>query len=366
MKFSILQQDLWPALQSVARSCGVRSQLPVLGNILLQTEAGRLKLSATNLEIGVIKSVKAEITEEGEVTIPAKILVEVVANLPAEKIEFTATADQIEISTPSFSSKISGIPATEFPTIPLTGKEAVIINPAVLVKSLPQVVFAAAEGDGRPILTGILTEIKDKKLQLVATDGYRLAHKTVAIEEDVNFKALVPRKTLEEVMRLISEEETDQVQISVSDDGNQMIFRFGNTQLSSRLIEGQFPAWEKIIPAESKTRIILERSEVLKAVKLASVFARSEANIVRLQNGAGKIVLTSEAKELGSQKNEVDAEGEGEEIPIAFNTRFLQDALSAVNTSQVILELSGSLQAAVLKPMGEEGLQYIIMPVNLS
>lgn len=366
MKFSILQQDLWPALQAVARSCGVRSQLPVLGNVLLQSEGGKLKLAATNLEIGVIKLVQAEIIEEGAITVPAKTLVEVVANLPAEKIDFSGSADLLEVSTPTFSSKISGIPAAEFPAIPLSGKEAVVIDPAVLSKSLPQVVFAAAADDGRPILTGILTEIKDKKLQLVATDGYRLAHKIMDIEEDVTFKALVPRKTLEEVMRLISEEETDQVQISVSDDQNQMIFRFGNTQLSSRLIEGQFPAWEKIIPTESKTRIILERSEVLKAVKLASVFARSEANIVKLQNSTGKLVLTSEAKELGSQKKEVEAQVEGEEIPITFNTKFLQDALSAVNCSQVILELSGSLSAAILKPIGEEGLQYIIMPVNLS
>ncbi len=355
-----------PALSAVARSSGVRAQLPVLSNILLQTEAGRLKLSATNLEVGVVKYVKAEIVEEGEVTVPAKTLVEVVANLSGEKIEFSTASDILEVVTPSFSSKISGISASEFPTIPLTGKEAVVIEAPLISKSLPQVVFSAAVDDGRPILTGILTEIKDGNLRLVATDGYRLAHKIVPTPKDISFKALVPRRTFEEIVRLISEEETDQVKISVSDDQNQVVFSFGNTEFSSRLIEGQFPAWEKIIPSEPKARVVVDKNEILKAVKLASVFARNEANIVKLQNLPGKLLLTSEAKEVGQQKKEVEAQVEGEEVQIAFNTKFLLDVLSAISSSQVIIELSGNLSAALFKPMGDEGLEYIVMPVNLS
>ena len=366
MKFNILQQDLIPTLQAVARSCGVRAQLPVLGNILLQTEYGKLKLSATNLEIGVVKFINAEILEEGEVTIPAKTLVEVVANLSGEKLEISASQDQVEISTPTFSSKLNGISAAEFPSIPLSGKEAVVIEPEILVKSLPEVVFAAAVDDGRPTLTGILTEIKDKKLQLVATDGYRLAHKIVPIAEIASFKALVPKRTFEEIVRLISEEEVDSIKISVSDDANQMIFSFGNTQVSSRLIEGQFPAWEKIIPEKTLSRVILERGDFLKAVKLAAVFSRNEANIVKLAISEGKVVLSSEAKELGSQEKQMEARVEGENISIAFNTKFLIDALSNLNTAQVMMEFSGTLSAALIKPIGEEGLRYIVMPVNLS
>lgn len=366
MKLNILQQDLWPALQAVSRSCGVRSQLPVLGNILLQTEEGRLKLSATNLEIGVVKTVKADVVEEGEITVPAKTFVEMIGNLSTENLEISSTADQISIITPTFSSQMNGISANEFPTIPLTGKQSISIDPKILAKALPQIVFASAAEDGRPVLTGILTEIKDKKMQLVATDGYRLAHKSMDVAETAAFKALVPRKTFEEIVRLISEEEADQVEIATSDDQNQIIFKFGGTVVSSRLIEGNFPSWEKIIPTDIKARVIIDRGEVLKAVKLASVFARSEANIVKIQNLADKLVLTSEAKELGSQKKEVDAKSEGEEIKIAFNAKFLQDALGAFSASQATLEFSGNLSAAAIKPIGEEGLQYIIMPVNLS
>lgn len=367
MKFTVLQQDLYPALSAVARSAGVRSQLPVLGNILLQTDQGRLKLAATNLELGVVKSIKVDILEEGELTIPAKTLVDVISNLSGEKIEFLASGDQLQITTPTFSSTLNGISASEFPTIPLSGQKTIMISPKILVKSLPQVTFAAAIEEGRPILTGILTEIKDKNLQLVATDGYRLAQKQVPIEEETSFKALVPRRTFEEVARLISEEEVDSVNISTSDDQNQIIFQFGNTQLSSRLIEGQFPSWEKIVPSQYKARIVMERGEFLKAVKLASVFARTEANIIKLKNQqTGGLVLTAEAKELGNQKNEIEAQSEGEEIQVAFNGKYLIDTLSALNSSQIILELSGNLSAAVIKPMGEDGLQYIIMPVNLS
>ncbi len=366
MKFTILQSDFWPLLQSVSRSAGVRSQLPVLGNILISATQGRIKLAATNLEIGVVKSIPAEIIEEGEVTIPAKTLSEVISNLTSEKIEFNSTVDQLTLTTSSFSSQINGIPAAEFPVIPLSGTQVVEINPKILVTSLSQISFAAAVDEGRPILTGILTEIVSKKLQLVATDGYRLAHKTTTLDHESSFKALIPRKTFEEVLRLISEDEVDSVSISLSDDQNQIIFSFGNTQLSSRLIEGQFPAWEKIIPTQIQARIVVERGEFLKAVKLASVFARSESNIVRLQNNSQKLTLTSEAKELGNQKKEIEAQIEGEEITIAFNTKFLQDTLSAFNTSQALIELSGPLSATIIKPMGEEGLEYIVMPVNLS
>lgn len=366
MRFTILQQDIWPAVQAVSRSCGVRSQLPVLGNILVRAEKDSVQLLATNLEVGVIKGVRAQIGEEGEVTVPSRTLLEVVSNLSGEKLELSATNDQLQIATPSFSSKMNGIPAAEFPTIPLIGKEAVAIKPEVLAKTLPQVTFAAAVDDGRPVLTGILTEIKNKKLELVATDGYKLARKTVPIEEDATFKALVPRRTFEEVMRLISEEGPDVIKISTSDDQNQIIFDFGNTQLSSRLIEGQFPAWEKIVPTKALARIIADRADLLKAVKLASVFARNEANVVKIQNLPGKLNLTSEAKELGSQKKEIEAQSEGEEIEIAFNTKFLQDVLGAFSATQVILELSGSLSAASIKPMGEDSLEYIVMPVNLS
>ena len=366
MIFSVLQADLINHLQGVARSCGVRPQLPVLGNILLSVEAGKLKLSATNLEIGVVKLLTVEIEEEGEVTVPAKTLVEVVGNLSGEKLIFESSAEVLTIKSTHFTSSMNGINPSEFPQIPLQGKEVVRLSPKTLVSSLPRVMFAAASDEGRPVLTGILTELKDSKLELVATDGYRLAHQSIPVDNTAVFRALIPKRTLEEISRLLSEEEADEVAISVSEDQNQIIFSFGTTQLSSRLIEGSYPAWEKIIPQSFKSRIILNKTEGLKALKLASVFSRTEANIVKLSCSEGKMIVASQAKELGSQSYELEVQFEGEDIEISFNTKFLTDALSAVGSTQVISELSGTLSAASIKPMGEVGLEYIVMPVNLN
>lgn len=366
MIINISQTALLPVLQSVSRSCGVKAQLPVLNNLLFSAKEGKLRISATNLEIGVVKAVSAEIIEEGEVTIPARTLVDIVSNLNGQTLELKSSDDQLSITSPGFSAQINGISATEFPVIPMAGNNEVSLEAAVLLKSLPEVAFSAAVDEGRPVLTGILTEMKDKKLQMVATDGYRLAFKTVEVEEPAAFKALIPRRTLEEVARLISESEEDKVAISTAENQNQMVFSLGDTTLSSRLIDGQFPAWERIIPTEIKTTIKIDKNTLLKAVKLSAVFARNEANVIKFQISGNKMVLTSEAKELGSQTNEVEIVSSGEDMTIAFNAKFVQDALTALPGAKAVIELSGPLAAARIKPADGEDLSYIIMPVNLS
>ncbi len=367
MRFKINQSEFLPVLQSVSRSAGVRSQLPVLASVLIQSQQGNLKLSATNLEIGVVKSVAAQIQEEGEITVPVKLLSEVISNLSGEDLEFISSGDQLKIQTSDFDSIINTISASEFPSIPLVGKDPVLFDPELLTKIIPQISFAAAVDEGRPTLTGVLTQISSKNLELVATDGFRLAHVSTELPDSEPFKALIPKTTLEEVIRLINEDDVDKVEVSLSSDNNQIIFRFGRTELSSRLIEGNFPSWEKIIPTEFKARVVIDRQKLLKAVKLASVFAKSESNVVRLNlNSQGKVELTSEARDLGSQKNEVEATVEGEELSIAFNTRYLTDVLSASHQAQMIFEFSGNMSACLIKPMGTEGLEYIIMPVSLS
>ncbi|MBI2011465.1 DNA polymerase III subunit beta [Candidatus Daviesbacteria bacterium] len=369
MKITILQQDLVGPLQAVSRSTG-KSNLPVLANILIQTEAGKLKLSATNLEIGVIKKVNAKVEEDGEITVPSRTFLDVITSLTGEKITLEGSLDQLKISTSSFKASINGIPANEFPSIPLASEQSVVLDAFILKQSLPEITFAAAVDEGRPILTGILTEIKKDSLELVATDGFRLAHKKVKILGEGEFKALIPRKTFEEIVRLIDEDlvnsKEEKVEMATAEGQNQIIFKIGQTELSSRLIEGNFPSWDKIIPKEFENRTIIEKGELAKAVKLASVFAKDVANIIKIQTSENKIIVSSETKELGSQESEVECLVEGSPLIIAFNGRFLSDVLAACSTSQIAIEFSGSLSAALLKPVGEEGLEYIIMPVRLT
>ena len=376
MKFSILQQDLLPHLQAVGRSVGIRSTLPVLDNILLSVEGKKLKVAATNLEIGVIRSINVEVFEEGSITVPAKTLIELISGLGQSKVTVTTEGENLVVESNKFKASINCIPATEFPAIPLSTKDGIELSKEIVLSS-SQILFAAAVDEGRTGLTGALTDVSGGKVDFVATDGFRLAHRRVKLQdkeiqparnasqsEAGGFKCLIPRRTFEEVLRIISETEVDKIELAASSDQNQVVFNLGKTLLSSRLIEGQFPSWEKIIPTEIATRVMVDKEEFLKAVKLAAVFAKNETNIVVLTLEKSKLKIESSAKELGSQQNEIEANVEGDSLQIAFNSKFLSDAITSSPSLQIMIEFSGPLSAALIKPVGVEGLEYIVMPVR--
>ncbi len=366
MKINILQQDLLPVLQSVSRSIGIKNNLPVLSNLLLVAEGQKLKVAATNLEVGVIKFISCEVIDPGEITIPAKTLTEIVSGIGAAKLEIESVGESITISAGKFKANINGISATEFPAIPVSPEKLTLL-PKEVIKACLQILFASAVDEGRPQLTGILTQLSNQRIDFVATDGFRLAYRQVELTTDDKFKALIPKRTFEELIHIINEDLAgvdDQVGIGISENQNQIIFQIGLTTLSSRLIDGNFPSWEKIIPTEHVARIIVERQTLLSAVKLASVFAKGEANIITLNLTPEKLTLISEAKELGRQENEVECQIEGKALEIAFNARFLTESLSASSSSQLIMEFSGEITPTLIKPVGEEGLQYIIMPIR--
>lgn len=370
MRLKILQQDLIGPLQSVSRSVGVKANLPVLGNILFEAEGNSLRLSATNLEVGIIKQVNAEVLEGGAITIPAKTLIEVVSSLSGLSIEFYTEGELLKIEAGKFKADLNCINASEFPAIPQTQSSGFKIPKEIFKETIPQISFASAVDEGRPVLTGILTEIKDGKFEVVATDGFRLAHKTFNNEKlkDVSFKALIPRRTLDELVRLIGEEigEFEEVELTTTDNQNQVVFKIDSTILSSRLIEGNFPSWEKIIPGSFVTNSLINKEELIKGLKLASVFARSEANVIKLKISSGGIKLSSETRELGHQDAEVGAEVKGEEIEVAFNSKYLMDAVSACPGPEQNLSFSGSLSPTLVKPIEGEGLEYIVMPIRIN
>lgn len=371
MKFSALQQDLLPPIQAVARSVGVRSTLPVLDNILLSIEDKKLKIAATNLEIGVIKYISVEVEAPGEITVPAKTLVELVSGLESSKVSFRCEGEVLTVESGKLKATINGITAADFPVIPLSSGKGINLSKEAFMAS-SQILFASAVDEGRPVLTGILTDIEGGKLDFVATDGFRLAHrrfdlsKQPALSGVEGFKSLIPRRTFEEVLHLMSEEDVEEVNVATSENQNQVVFSLGGTIVSSRLIEGQFPAWGKIIPQKIIARALIEKADLLKAIKLAAIFAKNEANIVVLTTKKGLLKLESHTKEVGSQENEVEGDVDGEELTIAFNTKFLLDAISNSPSTQVMMEFSGPLSAALIKPIGVEGLEYIVMPVRLS
>lgn len=380
MKLYILQSDLIGPLQSVSRSIALRPQLPVLNNVLLQTEKDTLKISTTNLEIGVIKQINAEVMEEGSITIPAKIFTEIINSLPGERLNLEVSADQLKISTTSFSGTLNGISASEFPAIPLSSDESLEISADLIQKSLPQIAFASAIDEARPTLTGIYTQIKDNSFELVATDGFRLAHKKVVTPQknSHNFKFLIPRRTFEEVVRLIGEDikgsstsDTPLISMSTSENQNQIVFQIGTTQLSSRLIEGNYPTWEKIVPTTFQSHFEIDRNEFIKAIKLASVFARDGANVVKLEVDKTKMQISSESHDLGAQQTDLEIQNfeevvKTEKMVIAFNNKYLLDPLQSCHSKTVKMSFSGNLSPAIITPVEEEGLRYVVMPIRIS
>jgi len=272
----------------------------------------------------------------------------------------------LTIESGKFKATVNGISAAEFPAIPLSSDKGISFPKEAFLTSA-QILFASAVDEGRPVLTGILTDVSDGRLDFVATDGFRLAHRSLSLPKGkMQFRSLIPRRTFEELLRILSEEQVEEVNIATSQNQNQVVFSLGSTIVSSRLIEGQFPAWGKIIPQKIVARALVEKDELLKGVKLAAIFAKNETNVVVLTTKKGLLKLQSHAKEVGSQENEVEGEVEGEELQIAFNTKFLLDAISNAPSQQVMIEFSGSLSAALIKPIGVEGLEYIVMPVRLS
>ena len=371
MKIQILQESLNRGLTTVSRSISSKAQLPILANVLLKTDKNQLQLSATNLETGISLRLGAKIEKEGEITIPAKILAEIIASLPAGKIDLEVKENLLNINANGYRANLNGMAAAEFPKLPTYEEESLFSLPAEkLVEAINQVAFSAATDEGRPVLTGVLLRIDGKTLSLVATDGYRLSLKTLALDSLVkeNFSLLLPARTLMEVARIISEEKGEElstVRLGFTKEQNQVVFVFPELELFSRVIEGEFPAYEKIIPQGFSTKITLDKESFSRAVKLVSIFARDSANIIRLKIDQDFLEMSANSPQVGENKNSLEAKIEGEKNEIAFNYRFLQGFLGAVSSSEVVLEMNGPLSPGVFKSAEDESYKHIIMPVRL-
>ena len=370
MKLSTLQENFSRGLATVSRSVAARTQLPALSNVLLATDKGRLKLSATNLETGVNFWLGAKIEEEGAISIPAKILTEFVSSLPAERIELKSREGSLQLNCASYQASFVGLPASEFPSVPtLKSKEVVFFDSQILSQAVSQVAFAAAQDEGRPVLTGVLIMAKNKNLILVSTDGYRLSLKKIKIIKGLEeFKKglIIPSRTLSEVARIIGEREQEKkVGLTITPESNQVIFSTAEVEVVSRLIEGEFPEFEKIIPEKGTTKVLLDKEEFIRAVKSAAIFARESANIVRLKIDGSKLKISANAPQIGDNLVEVGAEIEGKKDKIAFNSRYLLDFLNVVEAKQISFEMEGSASPGVFTPVGDASFLHLIMPVRV-
>jgi len=370
MKVQILQENLNKGLTIASRSISSKAQLPILGNVLIKTDKNRLQISATNLETGITLWLGAKVEEEGEITIPAKVFSEVIASLPAGKIDLSEKENILNLSSDGYKASFNGISASEFPKLPTYSSDNLISLPSEkILEAINQVAFAAATDEGRPVLTGVLFKLQGKELSLVATDGYRLSLKTVELENTVKeeLSLLLPAKTLLEVGRIIGEEsgETKIIQMGFTKDQNQVVFVFPESTLFSRVIEGEFPDYTKIIPQGATTKAQIDKESFNKAVKVVSIFARDSSNIIKLKLAKNLLEMSANSPQVGENINSIEQKLEGEESEIAFNFRFLLGFLSAISSPEVSLETTGPLNPGVFKGVGDNSFLHIIMPVRL-
>jgi len=347
--------------------------MPILGNILLATDGTRLRLAATNLELSVNCWIEAEIEEEGKIAVPARLLQEFVSSLPNAPVSMVLNQANrtLQLKCLRTEGRIKGVNADEFPSIPTVQDGQTFTQPAHLLKEMiSQVAIAAATDDSRPIFTGVLTSI-GPSITMVAADGFRLGLRSTEIEggpaEDVVM--IIPARSLLELARILPDGkgQDEQVEIALTPNKNQVMFRTSSVELVSRLIEGQFPNYKQIMPKEWKTQVVVPKGEFLNAAKTASFFARDSANIVRLHLESGEMTVRAESTELGDNESRIDAIVEGQQqADIAFNAKYLTDALNVVESEQIKLEITSAGSPGVIKPVDSTDYIHVIMPMATS
>ncbi len=375
MKAIVQQNQLAHGVSVVARAVSPRSTLPVLSNILIKTDGGRLRLSATNLELGISAWLDASVEEDGALTVPARTFADLVSNLPNQDVTLSVDTrtQTLNVKCGTLNTDIKGINADEFPPMPAPDLDTAIpLNVGNFKEMIGQVVFAASTEDSRPNLTGVHMSFEDEILEMAATDGYRISisRATMADMGKQKLQALVPARALSELSRVaVNGDET--LKMTFPPGRGQVIFHLKDVELVSQLIEGNFPNYNAIIPPSFKTRTVLSTADLLKACKQTEIIAREGNYIARLDiqpqedGGPAQLDISANSEQTGSSEVIVDANVDGVPLLISFNIRYLREALEVIKTSTVILETNAANTPGLLRPVDDESFQHIIMPMNV-
>ena len=378
MKVTCKQQELSRGLSIVGHAVSSRSTLPILANILMATDQGRLKLSATNLEIGINCWIDAEIHEDGTTTIPAKTFTDLVNSLAQGSVELTVADDAhtMNVKTVRSNANIKGMDPSEFPLIPSTegGESPISLDAGLLKEMISQVVFAAADDDSRPVFTGVLVEVQNEQVTFAAADSFRLALRVSPLpgQTESHGNILIPAKTLNELARILPNEGF--VEMLVTPNRSQVLFHTQHVDLVSRLIEGTFPNIRTAIPKQATTRAVVATKEFAAAVKMVTPFARDSSNVTRVkisgateaeaEAGAGVLTLEANAEDVGDNTATIHAAVDGPDLQIIFNVKYLSEVLQVMDTPEVALELNSSASPGVVRPVGSTDYTYVIMPMS--
>lgn len=367
MKATLLRTNLNQGLSTVGRVVAARGQLPVLANVLVEASKQGVVLSATNLEIGLRMQIGGKVTEEGAITIPAKILGEFVNATDAESVELITEGDKLKIKAGKSGAVFTGISASEFPSFTKTMEgQAVKIKKETVREIAREIAYAAAADESRPVLTGCRFSVVGDQLVVVATDGFRLSRKTI---QDSKFKIadaiILPARTIQELARVVGESNEGGVGVSTIAENNQVIFACDGVEIVSRVLEGNFPDVDKIIPGQFKTEVVIDRGELERSLRQAAIFARENSNIVKFLINGSRFIVKAQAAQTGENESEIEVEKEGEDGEIAFNYRFVLDFLASVTGERIVLKINDSLSPGVWMEEKNKDLIHLIMPVRV-
>ncbi len=374
MKVTVLQEKLAHGLAVVSRAVSPRSTLPVLSNVLVATDEGRLRLSATNLELGITCWIGAKIEDEGSTTVPARTFADLVNTLPAEQVNLALNPQTqvLNVRAGSSNTDIKCIDAQEFPPLPVLDMEgAILLNVADFKDMVSQVVFAASQDEARPVLMGVLVKVEGDTITMAAADGFRLSVRKGTLSQPAvsPVSVIIPARALSELAR-VAVDGNEMISMVLPKGRGQVVFRMKEVEVVSQLIDGTFPDYQQIIPRSYKSRTILSTPSALKACKQAEIFAREGSNVARLDIKSsgdlepGMVEISAQAEETGSNETIVAATVEGIGLLIAFNVKYLREVLEVVKTPNVALETSAPNAPGVIRPVGDDNFLHVIMPMH--
>ncbi len=374
MKASLMQENLSKALSHVIKAVSSRPNIPVLANVLIETEKTRIKLSTTNLEVGISTWVGATVGEEGKLTVSARLLAEFVNSLKPGKLDLLFNESQLEVKSVDNNAEFFVIPADDFPKVPEVEGESVFeVAAFALADAVAQTAIAAASDESRPVLTGLLFDAQGKDLTIVGVDGFRLARKVVKLTKPAEDKLyeIVPAKALQEVERLIRDTagEKDEVKTYLLGGKNQLLFKIGDIQLSTRLIEGKYPDYEGIMPKESSLRVRIKKTDFADMLKVVNIFAR---NVVgnkakfKINTDTKKLILEASVADLGKNESAIDiSDIQGDDFETGFNVKFLTDMIGSINSADLVFESNGPTSGGVFLDSKDKDFIHVIMPMRL-
>lgn len=362
MKLQVTQENLSRALNNVARVASTKNALPILSNVLIKTVDNRVCIAATNLDIAITHYIGSKVSEEGSITVPARLMQDFVSSLPGGVIDIKVDETKLRIKADKYNSTINGTLADDYPVMPqIVDGTTWTVSASALKRSLQQVVFAASNDEVRPILTGVFFHTSGGSLYVAATDSYRLAEKRV-IDLDREVKLLIPASAMQDLLRIIGDHDEE---VTVTHDDQQVLFTVGDIELVTRLIDGQYPDYKKLIPESFTNSSILPKSELVNITKVSSLFARESAGSVTLDlNQDEKMVsIRSIASQLGENTATASAKVVGE-ASITLNSRFILDGLGVISDSEVSLAFNGKLEPCVIRGTEDKDYLHLIMPLK--